>query len=410
LISLVFLPFAIGYFLSYLFRTVNALIAPNLTAELGLTASDLGLLTSTYLFAFALAQLPVGILLDRFGARRVQAVLLVIAAGGSLLFGLGQSTAALACGRILIGLGVSGALMAGLKSITQWFPKERVALANGFYIMFGGLGAFAAAGPSEFLLQHEGWRTLFMLLAAACILVAAVIFLITPDYQGSGAQSTMREVIGGLGRVYRSSFFWSIAPASGCAIGAAWSVQGLWAGRWLEDVEHLSRSAVVNHLSWMAVALCVGSIAAGLAIDRLKRMGVRPVTTTAGAFALFVALEAVVVCRAPLPTYVVWSAFGAFAIGTVFGYSLLAEHFPKEFTGRANTALNLIHMSVAFVLQAGMGAVVGLWLPEAGHYPAIAYQAAFALLFVLQAVSLCWMLVTLRLRPVQNALPVPASR
>src|SRR4051812_28338187 len=84
LISLVFLPFAAGYFLSYLFRTVNALIAPNLTAELGLTASDLGLLTSTYLFAFALAQLPVGILLDRFSARRVQAALLVIATGGSL--------------------------------------------------------------------------------------------------------------------------------------------------------------------------------------------------------------------------------------------------------------------------------------------------------------------------------------
>ena len=80
-----FLPFAVGYFLSYLLRNVNAVIAPELTRELGVSAADLGLLTAAYLLAFSSFQLPLGVLLDRYGPRRVEAVLLLIAAAGSAL-------------------------------------------------------------------------------------------------------------------------------------------------------------------------------------------------------------------------------------------------------------------------------------------------------------------------------------
>ena len=89
-------PFALGYFLSYLFRAVNAVVGPDLAADLGLSATGLGLLTSAYLFAFALFQLPLGVLLDRFGPRRVQAALLACAAAGSLLFAIGHGLATLA--------------------------------------------------------------------------------------------------------------------------------------------------------------------------------------------------------------------------------------------------------------------------------------------------------------------------
>ncbi|MEL6368866.1 MAG: MFS transporter, partial [Pseudomonadota bacterium] len=91
LIALALIPFAFGYFLSYLFRAVNAVVAPDLVKELGLSASELGLLTSAYLFAFALFQLPLGILLDRYGARRVQAALVFVAAMGAGLFAIGES-------------------------------------------------------------------------------------------------------------------------------------------------------------------------------------------------------------------------------------------------------------------------------------------------------------------------------
>jgi MFS family permease len=152
LIFSVFLPFAAGYFLSFLFRTINASISPALASEFGLDATESGLLASVYFLVFAGAQLPIGVLLDRYDPRRVQSVLLVIAVGGATLFGTADGFAELLVGRAMIGLGVAAALMAGLKAIVTWFPKERIALVNGCMIMLGSLVARFS--------QIEGYRCL----------------------------------------------------------------------------------------------------------------------------------------------------------------------------------------------------------------------------------------------------------
>ena len=89
----VFLPFAFAYFLSYIFRGVNAVIFPYLERDIGITAADLGLLTSAFFLFFAAVQPLLGVALDRYGPRKVQAVLLVLAALGSALFGLCTSLA-----------------------------------------------------------------------------------------------------------------------------------------------------------------------------------------------------------------------------------------------------------------------------------------------------------------------------
>ncbi len=86
ILARVFVPFACGYFLSYLYRVINAVIAPDLVAELRLDAAELGFLTSTYFLTFALFQLPLGMLLDRFGPRRTEAALLMFAALGAFVF------------------------------------------------------------------------------------------------------------------------------------------------------------------------------------------------------------------------------------------------------------------------------------------------------------------------------------
>ena len=124
LVTRVFLPFAAGYYLSYLMRTVNAVISPDLTRELGLGAADLGLLTSTYFFAFALAQIPVGIALDRYGPRRVEALLLLLTGLGAALFArrfAGSMARAAGAGRYasaatFIGLGVWTAVAGSQRS------------------------------------------------------------------------------------------------------------------------------------------------------------------------------------------------------------------------------------------------------------------------------------------------------
>ena len=155
LIFSVFLPFAAGYYLAYLFRTINAAISPALASDFGLDAAETGLLASIYFLVFGLTQIPIGVLLDRLGPRRVQGVLLVIAAGGATLFGNASSFPELLVARAMIGLGVAGSLMAGLKAIVTWFPRERVALANGWMIMLGSLGAVTATAPTDWLLNYH---------------------------------------------------------------------------------------------------------------------------------------------------------------------------------------------------------------------------------------------------------------
>src|SRR2546429_3403098 len=148
----VFCPFAVGYFLSFFFRNVNAVISKDLAVEFSLTSADLGLLTSMYLLAFAAFQLPLGVLLDRYGPRRVVAMLLCSAAAGALVFALARDFAMLSAGRALIGLGVSGGLMGAIKAFTLWFPLSRLATLNGLYLAAGGLGGLSATAPAEALL------------------------------------------------------------------------------------------------------------------------------------------------------------------------------------------------------------------------------------------------------------------
>src|SRR4051812_14715853 len=121
----VYFAFAAGYLLSYLYRTVNAIISPELVRDLALGPSALGLLTSAYFLAFAAMQVPVGIMLDRYGPRRVEPVLLAIAALGAALFALADSITGLTLARAVIGAGVCACLMAPLKAIAAWYPPER---------------------------------------------------------------------------------------------------------------------------------------------------------------------------------------------------------------------------------------------------------------------------------------------
>ena len=181
LLLAVFLPFATGYFLSFFFRNVNAVIAKDLAREFFLTPSEIGLLTSAYLLAFAIAQLPVGVLLDRYGPRRVMASLLCVAGGGALTFGLAQDFVMLTLGRAMIGLGVSAGLMGAIKGFSLWFPPSRLATLNGWYIAVGGVGGMAATAPVEAILGTLGWRALFYGLAVLSLFAAAFIYTAVPE-------------------------------------------------------------------------------------------------------------------------------------------------------------------------------------------------------------------------------------
>ena len=386
LILRVFLPFVFGYYIAYLFRTINAVMAAPLTTEMGLGADDLGLLTSIYFLTFAAAQIPIGILLDRYGPRRVQSVLLTVAAVGSTLFAVSDHFWMLLVGRALIGLGVASAMTAGLKALVLWFPGNRVPFLNGLMVMLGALGAVTATLPADLLLDWIGWRELFGLFAALTAVSAVMIYLIVPE----ATPAASGAVPLGLRKVYADPRFWRVAPLSACCIGTAWALQGLWAAQWFKDVEGLDRTGVVFHLFDMAVALSLGAILLGVAVDRLRKRGVGPGALLGLVAAVFIATQFALVLRLPLPSYLQWAVVAAVGAATVLSFAILAEYFPKELAGRANGALNLFHIAAAFAVQYTTGVVLQHWTPQAGHYPEVAYRTAFAFNLALQVAAWIW--------------------
>jgi MFS family permease len=397
----VLLPFAAGYYLSYLFRSINAVIAGDLVAELGLTAADLGLLTSVYFLLFAAVQLPCGVLLDRYGPRLIDSTLLLVAAAGSLLFALADGVATLLVGRALIGLGVAVGLMAGLKAIVLWFPPERVALANGSYIMLGALGALSATGPAETVVQALGWRGLFTALAAASAAVALIILLVVPDRK-SPTQVTSPRI--GFLAIYLDPRFLRVAPLAALGVGTSFSLQGLWAAPWLADVARLDRSAVVRHLTVMAAVLAASALLLGAAAERLRRAGIPTELFLAATLTLSMAAQLALLLGLPVSSYVLFSVIAAAAATTVLSFAVLAQYFPKEVSGRANAALGVLNMGAAFGLQCLSGFIVALWPADGGRYPAEAHQAALGLNLVLQAAGFGWFIRPQR-KPALHHLP-----
>jgi predicted MFS family arabinose efflux permease len=387
----VLLPFAAGYYLSYLFRTVNALSSSRLSVDLHLGASELGLLTAAYFLAFAAAQLPVGVALDHFGPRRVQLVLLPLAAAGAAVFAAADGFALLLLGRALLGLGFAAALMGGLKALVLWFPAERLALANGCFVMLGALGAVTATAPAEVLLDSFGWRGLFWALAALTVLSAALLWFAAPREQVASRPPRMSGP--SLRQVFCHRGFWRLAPISACCIGTSFALQGLWAVPWLTDVALLDRPSVVRALLAMALGLCAGALLLGIVADRLRRAGVRPCDLLVAVAGAAMLAQLALVLRVPVAPEPIWIFLGAVGSATVLSYAGLSEVFPRELAGRANAALTLLHTGAAFLVQAGIGCVVGLWPADAdGRYPVDAYAAAFGANLVPQVLAVVWFL------------------
>jgi predicted MFS family arabinose efflux permease len=390
----VVIPFTLGYFLSYLFRVVNAVLAPDLASELGIGPSELGLLTAAYFITFAAFQLPLGILLDRFGPRKIEAFLLIFAAAGAFIFSRANTVAGLVLGRALIGFGVSACLMAAFKAFVLWFRKEQLPLINGIQMASGGLGALTATAPVEAALGITDWRGVFFILSIITLAVASTVWLVVPDKENEKNGDGIKEQIGGIIQVFSSLTFWRIAPLTVMSQATFLAIQGLWSGPWLRDVAGFEREMVAHVLLMIASAMITGFIIMGAVTERLSRLGVKPIVVAATGMIAFMTVQFLIIMEVTSWTRTLWVLFGIFGTTGIIPYAVLSQSFPLRLSGRVNTGVNLLVFIAAFSAQWGIGAIINLWPGSGGGgYAPVGYQAGFAMMLCFQVISLLWFLV-----------------
>jgi predicted MFS family arabinose efflux permease len=386
-LCLVFLPFALGHYLSCLLRIINAVLAPQLVAAAALTPAQLGLLTSAYFLAFAAAQLPVGLALDRFGPRRVQGVMLLVAATGTLAFAGSTTFAQMVSARTVMGLGLAGCFMAAVKAVSTWISPARLPSVQGYMIAAGGLGAASSTLPVRLALQHMDWRWIFIWLAAACVLTAAAILVLTPTPPPAPPRPFQRRM---LAEIAGHPRFREVAALVLVPHMVFFGVQGLWIGRWLHDVAKLDEHAVAWLLYLSMAAVIFGAIAVGMLTEWAARHGVPPLSLAAAGVAVFIVVQSGFLFGWA-PSFPMLSVLFTL-VGTITGieYAIVAQSMPRTLTGRASTCLNLMIFLGAFAVQAGFGLVLGMWQPDAAsRFPAAAYQTAFGVLIAAQLPGLC---------------------
>jgi MFS family permease len=386
-----FLAFAFGYFLTHVFRVVNAVAGPEISAEVGIATAELGFLTSVYFLAFAAFQLPLGILLDRYGPNRVQGALLVVAAIGATLFALADDLATLSAGRALIGLGVSAGLMAAFKAYSARLPAEKLPLANGLHMAAGSLGVLAGGLPVELAMDALGWRGLFLGLAVLSLAAAAVLFFGVRDGGiGKGAES-FRALIAGVGHVLAAPAFIRLAPLSVAVQASGLALIALWVGPWLREVAGYAPDGAATIVSLMGVGMIVGYALCAITTNRLVASGVPLARIMIAGYLIYFAILPVIILIDPAWAAPVWLVFALCMSFGPLSYPVLGALFSGALTGRVHTALNFLVFVTAFALQWAFGVVVEVLTPSLGVDGA--YDAALWALVGLQAASFVWYVV-----------------
>jgi MFS family permease len=390
-------PFAAIFALGNYFRFMNAVLAPHLVADFHLSAGDLGLLVSAYFLASALFQAPLGLIMDRYGPRRVQAVMILFGGIGALIFGAAATWPVALIGRVVMGLGAAGALMTSIQAVTLWFPTARWPFFNGVVLSVGALGSLAATLPTQFVIDLVGWRQLMVGVALAAFAGGLMLFAVVPERVAEKKPSSLREQLSGLGEVYRDRAFWRVAPLYMTTVGSTIAFQSLWAGTWLRDVAALEPNAIASDLLILTLMQIGAYVLNGLVASELNRRGIALIRIVIVGSALYILSQTPLVLGTGIGRWAVLLGMGLLSNINSLCYPMLSQHFPARLIGRANTALNMFFFIGAFTLQYMVGLVIDLFpAGTTGGYPVLAYQLAFTAMLMAQIASWTWLLISPR--------------
>jgi len=383
---------AITFILAHFLRSAPAVIAPNLRAELGLTPGQLSSLPAAIFLGAALMQLPVGILLDRFGPRRTMSALFSLAALGSIIFSTSHTVPMLALALFLIGCGAAPVFMGVMVLLARWIPRDRLATGTAISISVGGAGMLLSASPFAAAVELYGWRSSLLAVGIFSLGIVIVLLLMVrdrpEDAPAPATSETLFQTILGLRTVLSDKRIYSFAAATGVSVGALVTIRNLWIGPYLNDVFELDIIARGNvifivSVAWLCSALMYGPL------DRWfdTRRGV----VTGGMLLYTGTLIALAINSSPsvVIATILLSAFALFAAMASPIFAHARSLFPETHTGRAFTAINVFTWAGVFLMQMGTGAILDAFpVDELGRSPADAYRTMFGVLAVAMLIAL----------------------
>ena len=385
------LVFACGYFLSYVLRSVNAAIAPLLAADLNLSAGELGWLTSAYFLAFSAVQIPVGIWLDRHGARRTESALLLVAAAGAVLMATSDALWLLSVGRMLIGVGVSACLMAAYSYFRRCFPAEQQPRLVMYMLIAGTSGALAASQPALLLAEWIGWRHSFGLIAILLVLSAMAIYFFAGDLDRQGTTSGGQKSEGGFLTLCKHPLMVQATPPTIFIVGGFGALQTLWAGPWFTGVLGMTPDQASQSLLYLNAMILVAYLLMGSLSPRLIKRGIALSTQSLCALIWIPICFAVIVFWRGPHAWIMWLVLSIMVPAMFLLQTQIALAFPKHIAGRILTTYNLMVFVGAFAVQWGFGLITDLF-QKFGYDTAQSLTGAMGCLVILQFLSMFWFL------------------
>jgi predicted MFS family arabinose efflux permease len=385
-VPLVFAAFAAAYFMSYAMRSVNAVLGQDLSTELSLGPQALGLLTAAYLLMFAAMQLPLGVLLDKYGARRVETVLLLVAAIGCGVFAMADSVGILFLGRALIGAGVSACLMGALTSYRLWYPAALQGRLTSWMLVAGISGSLTATMPVRFLADQTSWRMVFAVSAVLFIICAIGLWFTLPKALPEKVSGSAKKI--SLLQVFKRQALFATIPAAFVGQGGFLALQTLWAGPWMVQVLGIAADRAAFYLLVMNLVLLLSYLLLGVMAPRMDLAKQRRFILTA-LLTMSLTLVIAAIWREPA-AWILWPLLAICSTGTMILQSRVSVSMPREIAGRGNTAYNFVQFSGAFVIQWAFGAVAQLALSR-GFATGTALGAGLATLALLQWLAAVWM-------------------
>jgi len=383
--------------MSYAFRTINVVIAPDLVKDLGLNNADLGLLSSAYFIGFGATQIPLGLALDRFGPRITEAWVMTLAVVGALIFAIAEDFTTLVMARVLIGMGVSACLMAAFSGFRAWYaPSQQGQLASAMLVCRTS-GALASTWPVHLVTPYTGWRGVFLVMAALSFLAILILYYGLPVKKSAPIDKPIQSSSATLSwQSYRpiltNSFFWRILPLGTFCYGGFIAVQTLWFGPWLIEVMDYPPTTAAQIVFGFNVVLLLAYLFNAWVLPKLARRGIDTMRYMTWMVGMSMIMQAGAYFWQTSLVWVWWFLFAITCASFVLAQSIIVLYFPKNYSGRVSTTYNLTLFIGAFIVQWGIGHMLDLGI-ALGWNKTSAYDLALAVFLAIQILGFIWFLI-----------------